>query len=133
MIKDGDQLERALNSNRGAIQEGLSAAQAELDHLQARSRQLEELIARAKSALGERSSARITLHEALALVLRENGNPWTSAGELAAEVRRRGLYSKRDGSRLEVNQVHARTNNYPALFEKSAGKIRLREEAEPMK
>lgn len=125
-------LQRALEGNRKAIEAGLMAAQAELDQLKARSRRLDELIARGRAALGETSSIPLTLHDALALVLREHGNPWMSAKDLSAEVTRRGLYTKRDGSPLEINQVHARTNNYSALFEKQAGRIRLKEEVEPM-
>src|SRR5436190_183406 len=41
----------------------------------------------------------------------------------------RELYRKRDGSPVELNQVHARANNYPSLFEKDGAKIRLREES----
>ena len=36
------------------------------------------------------------------------------------------LYRKRDGSPVEINQVHARTSNYGALFEKDGPKIRLK-------
>jgi hypothetical protein len=39
--------------------------------------------------------------------------------QLADAVNERGLYRKRDGSPVEVNQVHARTSNYEALFEKN--------------
>ena len=41
----------------------------------------------------------------------------------------RGLYHKKDGSPVEINQVHARTNNYHDLFEKDGPLIRLREES----
>jgi hypothetical protein len=71
----------------------------------------------------------LTLHEALARVLEDAGNEWMTARELADEVNRRGLYRKRDGSTVEVNQVHARTNNYRDLFEKDGPKIRLMEGA----
>jgi hypothetical protein len=39
------------------------------------------------------------------------------------------LYRKRDGSPVEVDQVHARTNNYANLFEKNGSAIRLKEGA----
>jgi hypothetical protein len=68
----------------------------------------------------------MTLHDALARVLEDIGNEWMTARELADEVNRRGLYRKRDGSPVEVNQVHARTNNYEDLFEKNGPKIRLK-------
>jgi hypothetical protein len=43
-------------------------------------------------------------------------------------VNTRGLYRTRDGSPVEVNQVHARTGNYPDLFEKQGSQIRLKGE-----
>jgi hypothetical protein len=132
MRDDGDQLRSALEGSRGAIEAGIASAQTELDDLRERSRQLEDLISRARAALGESSLKQLTLHDALAVVLRGNGNRLTSAKELSSEVTRRGLYSKRDGTPLEVNQVHARTNNYPHLFEKQDGLIRLKKEDEPM-
>jgi hypothetical protein len=36
-----------------------------------------------------------------------------------------GLYEKRDGRPVEINQVHARTKNYPHMFEKQRSRIRL--------
>ena len=47
--------------------------------------------------------------------------------EQMPDIYRRALYRKRDGSPVEVNQVHARTSNYTALFEKDGAKIRLKE------
>jgi len=41
----------------------------------------------------------------------------------------RGLYRTRDGSPVEVNQVHARTSNYQELFDKDGPLIRLKEES----
>jgi hypothetical protein len=52
-----------------------------------------------------------------------------TARELADTVNERGLYMGPDGSPVEVNQVHARTNNYARLFEKDGPRIRLREES----
>jgi hypothetical protein len=43
-------------------------------------------------------------------------------------VNQRQLYRKRDGSPVESNQIHARTKNYTALFEKDGPRIRLRQE-----
>lgn len=40
-----------------------------------------------------------------------------------------GLYRKRDGSPVEVNEIHARTNNYQDLFEKDGSLIRMRTES----
>ena len=79
------------------------------------------------SSLAADGGGQLTLHEALVRVLENAGNEWMTARELADAVNRRGLYHKRDGSPVEVNQVHARTNNYGDLFEKSGSKIRLKE------
>jgi hypothetical protein len=68
----------------------------------------------------------MTLHDAIVLVLRERGEKPMTARELADTVNERGLYRKRDGSPVEVNQVHARANNYEELFEKDGPIIRLR-------
>jgi hypothetical protein len=57
----------------------------------------------------------VTLHEALELIPRESKTPIT-ARQLADAVNERGLYRTRDGSPVEVNQIHARTSNYEALF-----------------
>ena len=71
----------------------------------------------------------MTLHDALARVLRESGNEGLTARELADAVNRRGLYQKRDGSPVEVNQVQARVNNYGSIFEKDGSVVRLLEES----
>jgi len=124
------------------IDQALAEARRELGDLDARRDELLQQIAEAEAMLGGGSAghgpARVgaaapattmTLHEALARVLEDIGNEWMSARELADEVNRRGLYRKRDGSPVEVNQVHARTNNYDDLFEKNGPKIRLKKGA----
>ena len=128
----GDALERS----RKMIQDALADARAELGALQARQVELEALIAQAEAALGETGASveqpeqpHMTLHEALAHVLRENGSDWMTVRELTDTVNEQGLYRRRDGKPIEVNQVHARTTNYPALFEKDGGSVRLREES----
>jgi hypothetical protein len=124
----------ALERSGDMIEEVLVGARAELEALEARRSELLWEIARGEGVLGitqggTSASGRRTLHEALAQVLRENENQWMAARELADAVNRRGLYRKRDGSVVEVNQVHARTHNYSALFEKDGANIRLREES----
>lgn len=122
------------------IEEALAEARTELAELDVRRTGLLEQIARAEAILAGGSAgdapappaaaaSAMTLHEALARVLEDTGNEWMTARELSDEVNRRGLYRKRDGSPLEVNQVHARTNNYAALFEKNGPKIRLKKGA----
>jgi hypothetical protein len=124
-------LATVLDRSRQMIQEALIDARAELETLQARQLELEELIRQAETALGSESSAspEMTLHKAIAHVLRANENHWMTARELADAVTAQGLYRKRDGSPLEANQVHARTNNYADLFEKEGANIRLREKS----
>ena len=120
----------ALKRSREMIQEALTDARTELDALRARQAELEEQIAQAEAALTDAPAshaARMTLHEALAHVLRDHNNEPMTARELADEVNQRGLYYKRDGNPVEANQVHARTNNYRAVFEKEGSQIRLRD------
>src|SRR5438094_559575 len=130
---NGTRLESALESFRDELEAGLAEVEAELEQLDKRRVELVGLIAQAKAALGidatlptaaERPTDRLTLHDALALVLRDRGNAWLSARELADGVNERGLYVKRDGRAVEVNQIHARVKNYPHLFEKNGSQIR---------
>ena len=117
------------------IREALVEARTELEALRTREAELEPADHRcgdcprpesSSSMLGER---RMTLHDALARVLRESGNEGLTARELADAVNRRGLYQKRDGSPVEVNQVQARVNNYGSIFEKDGSVVRLLEES----
>jgi hypothetical protein len=126
-----ERLEEALAMSQAAIEDGLAEAREELEGLRVRETELEALIARAEAALGTapgpgETEGRMTLHEGLEYVLRENDNRWMTVQELADEVNRRALYRKKDGSAVEPNQVHARTKNYDALFEKDGPRIRLR-------
>ena len=134
-MKDHTRLERALASVRQELKAGLAEAESELAQLDERRAQLLALIAQGRAALGLEPTFtavsgppadRLTLHEALAQVLREHGNAWMSARELADEVNARRLYVRRDGRTAEVNQVHARVKNYTQLFEKDGSRIRLR-------
>jgi hypothetical protein len=126
-----DELKMALEQSRAGIEAGLVEAEKELAELRERERELEGLVARAKAALGAEPEPRrsdferLTLHEAIALVLQENGNGWMTVRQLADEVNRRELYRKRDGSPVEPNQIHARAKNYTALFEKDGPLVRL--------
>jgi hypothetical protein len=113
------------------IQDALAEARSELAALETRRVELESLIARAEAALGGKDQAStstedLTLHQALALVLREAKRPMTPR-ELADVVNSRGLYRTREGSPVEVNQIHARINNYPDLFEKAGSTVNLKE------
>lgn len=130
----GNRLRSALEEARPEVEAGLAAAEAELADLDARRAELVALIHQAQSALGQTTVSSepashmrgLTLHEALAQVLRENGNAWMTVRELATHVNGRHLYSKRDGSPVEANQVHARAKNYNQMFEKEGPRVRLR-------
>jgi len=124
-----------LASAETELRAGLAEAEAELEEVEVRRAELVALISQARAALGVdgepldksgTAGARgLTLHEAMGLVLRERDNSWMTARQLADEINQRRLYTKRDGNHVEVNQIHARSKNYPGLFEKDGPKIRL--------
>ena len=132
-----------LEETRPAVEAALAEAERELDELNARRSELEAVIARARAVLGDGPSLnlhfhassgrpasdapdagvrlpgkRMTLHEAMALVLRENGNSWMSVHDLASQINERALYEKRDKSLVDPTQIHARASKYPDWFEK---------------
>src|SRR5882757_10004932 len=123
----------ALDRSREMIRAALADARAELAALDARRSELEALVSQGEAALGDArppaGTTMMTLHEALAQILRENGNAPMTARALADAVNDRGLYRTRDGSPVEVNQIHARTKNYQDLFEKDGSLISLKEES----
>lgn len=127
-------LRNALEQSRPAIERGLAEAERELAALDARRQELLALISRARAALGETALAmtspqaeRLTLHEAMEVVLRENENEWMTVRQLADTINERGLYEKRDGSLVDPSQIHARANKYHAMFEKDGRRVRLTE------
>jgi hypothetical protein len=73
-----------------------------------------------------RNESQMKLHEAIALIINENGNAWTHAQKIRDEINQRGLYVKKDGTKVELNQIHARTKNYTAMFDKDGSMIRLK-------
>ena len=128
----GEELKSILESARPQLEAGLVAAEAELEELETRRQELLALISQARAALGETGVAfkganprGLTLHDALALVLRENDNEWMTVRELTDRVNARSLYRQRDGSPVEANQVHARINSHRAAFEKRGSDVRL--------
>lgn len=68
----------------------------------------------------------MTLHEAIIVILREHGSPMTTR-EIAQELNKRELYSKKDGSKISDYQVHGRTKNYPSLFFRDGSRVGLQE------
>ncbi|MBA2381370.1 MAG: hypothetical protein H0V73_04590 [Chloroflexi bacterium] len=136
-------LEAALTSNRPAIERELVHAEDELRELRVRARTLESLIDRGRYVLGivptPAGRARptiigfpdgdgdLSLHEALARILRDGGNAPMTARELADGINDSGLYRKRDGSPVDPGQIHARVHVYSRLFLRDGGRIRLRD------
>jgi hypothetical protein len=128
----GEQLKSILEGARPQLEAGLASAEAELHDLETRRLELLALINQARAALGQTDvlssdavTHRLTLHEALVLVLRDNGHDWMTVRDLTDQVNARSLYRRRDGSPVEANQVHARTKNYSAMFEKHGSRVRL--------
>jgi len=74
----------------------------------------------------EGEAQRLSLHDAMAEVLKSAPERMMRARDLAAEIDRRGLYRMRDGRPVEPQQIHARTGNYPHLFERKGTFIRLK-------
>lgn len=139
-----DSLEQALTANRVEVERALAKAEVELDELRTRQRRLEDSIRRARLVLGidpmivaavaggdGLHEGHLPLHEALARILRSQGNRVMSARELADEVNRTGSYRKRDGSPLDMGQIHARVHNYDRLFVRAGGGIQLRDTDAP--
>ena len=129
-------LSKVLDDSRPAIEAGLQEAERELAALNERRRELEALIVRARAALRELDPSaaasgqqqRLTLHEAMELVLTEHPSHAMSVRDLAREINERELYVKRDRSPVEPNQIHARASSktYADRFEKKDGTVTLR-------
>lgn len=67
-----------------------------------------------------------TLHEIMQSVLKENGGSMHS-NDLAEEIRRKGLYTQRDGTPLKDRQIHARVSNRPDLFVRLDGVVYIKD------
>ncbi|MCW2886360.1 MAG: hypothetical protein JWL58_3222 [Streptosporangiaceae bacterium] len=77
----------------------------------------------------EVESQSLTLHRAMVAVLTSAPGGMMRAGDLAAEIGRRGLYKMRDGRPVEAQQIHARVGQYPHLFVKEGTFITLYDQA----
>lgn len=67
----------------------------------------------------------MTLNEAMVKVLKGNGGQMFQ-DDLAAEIHNRGLYTKKDDSRLSGGQVRLRARKYNHLFYEENGHIYLK-------
>lgn len=70
--------------------------------------------------------ASMTLHEAMREVLQAAPMRMMRAHDLAAMIDHLRLYRMRDGRVVEPQQIHARTGNYPDLFEREGTFIKLK-------
>ncbi|WP_306642370.1 restriction endonuclease subunit S [Sanyastnella coralliicola] len=68
----------------------------------------------------------MTLHEAIKIVLNDEGKPMSSTA-IAARINQLGLYSRRDGASVPSSQIIARISNYPEEFYSHDGLIFLKE------
>lgn len=66
----------------------------------------------------------MTLHEAMILVLRQQGRPLTTR-ELADAINHEKLYTRKDNSPLPPGQIALRAKNYPQYFDKVGSNISL--------
>ncbi len=131
-----DDLRSVAAARRGEIEADLDRARRGLARNAADRAELERARAVAETLLGlldgdggsdlERPTAvGLTLHEAMAEVLRDAPAGMMRAGDLAAEVNRRRLYRMRDGRPVEPQQIHARIGRYGHWFEKEGTFIKL--------
>lgn len=72
------------------------------------------------------SEARLTLHDAMTVVLRGAPDGRLPADELARQINQRGLYRMRDGRPVAIGQIYARARNYAHLFAAGNGAVTLR-------
>lgn len=68
----------------------------------------------------------MTLHEAMREVSKTAPKRAMSPAGLASMINHRGLDRRRDGDAVGASQIGARARNYPHLFERHEGSIRLK-------
>jgi hypothetical protein len=68
-----------------------------------------------------------TLHEAIRIVLEPHREIGLRTGDIAIEVRARGLYRRRNGLPPTSQDVSARVRTYRALFKREGYFVRLRD------
>lgn len=111
-----------------------AAAQRAVDEIDRRISAFELLVTAAGEDVArgdEERGAPLTLHEAMAEILRGVSGHELRAPDLAREINSRGLYRMRDGRPVEAQQIHARVGNYGHMFERRGTSIGLRE-ADPL-
>lgn len=68
----------------------------------------------------------MTLHDAMAEVLKSDLGGMSRAVHIAAAINERGLYRMQDGRPVEGQQVTARVGRYPHLFDREGTFIKLK-------
>jgi len=58
------------------------------------------------------------LHDAILAVLQSQPQNAATARQISDMIAERNLYKRGDGGNPPPSQIHARVNNYPALFRK---------------
>jgi len=71
----------------------------------------------------EKATSKLTLQEAMKLVLLEAENHTMHASELADEIYIRRLYLQKNGDKAQYNQIRARCGHYPDMFEALPGNV----------
>lgn len=113
-------LDRARHELR-RVQKDVEAAQRRVERYQ-------QLLELADSGSPRPDSAQeLTLHDAMAQILRGVPDRMLRAGDLAAEINRQRLYRMRDGRPVEPQQVHARVGHYGHLFVREGTFIKLKD------
>lgn len=136
-----ERLRKVVDATREELGEAVAEAEAELANLRVKENELMALIEEARRLLGSADGSSLagpmvperprTLHGAMKLVLSAAGEDGLTGRHLAGAINQQQLYRKRDGTAVRVNQIHARAHNYPEIFEKTGGRIRLRSERAP--
>jgi hypothetical protein len=124
-------LEKIRRSTRADVEKALFEAKATRTELERQLREVQQDIALAEAWLGQQKEpgprAKMTLQDAMRFVLEEDGNRGMAPGRLAEAIAQGDLYRKRDGSYVGKGQIQARVSNYPHMFVRENGRIRLRE------
>ena len=109
----------------------LRRARHDVADLERQVQTFERLLEVAAAREGEaQTQPTLTLHLAMAQVLRGAPQRMMRAGDLAAEINRRGLYRMRDGRPVESQQIHARVGHYGHLFKRRGTFIELDEDGD---
>jgi hypothetical protein len=78
-----------------------------------------------RGAAGHLGSGATTLHAQLARILERGSNAWMTTRELANAVNESG-YRRPSGGPVTAYQVHGRTRNYRAIFERRGSRVPIR-------